>query len=316
MAIGLFAGAYPAFFGSSFSAISLFSSRFFRRGLSGRLFQRVAVVFQFSLSIFLIIAAIVVYEQLSFLRNKDLGFDKSQVILLPINQKLRNERERLKTIKNEWSKHAGIKSISYNYGLPGQIVAGDEIRNSISKTFPANHFMVDFDYIQTLDLEIVAGRAFDDDYRTDASEAFIINETAVRNLGFGSPEQAIGQPLSWDMWNYDSVKHGEVVGVIKDFHFKSLREAVTTTVLHIYPEAYQTMAIRVKPEAVNETLTFLKENWSNLETGRPFSHEFLDENLAEMYASEEELSKLFTFFTVIGILIACMGLFGLVSYTT
>ncbi|MEM1405816.1 MAG: ABC transporter permease [Bacteroidota bacterium] len=316
LAIGLLAGTYPAFFGSSLSSLNLFNKRFFGKGLSGQLFQRVAVVFQFSLSIFLIIAAIVVYEQLSFLRSKDLGFDKSQVILLPVNQKLRNDPERLNTIKNEWLSYPGIRFISYSFGLPGQIVSGDEIRNSENKTFPANHFMVDFAYIETLGLEIVAGRAFDKGHRTDASQAFILNETAVRNMGFGEPEEAIGQRVNWDMWNYDSVKQGEVIGVIKDFHFKSLKEAVTTTVLHIYPEAYQTMAIRVKPEAVKETLTFLREHWDDLGTERPFSYEFLDENLTDMYASEEQLSKMFTFFTVIGIFIACMGLFGLVSYTT
>ncbi len=316
LVIGLLAGTYPAFFGSSFSSLSLFNRRFFKQGLTGQFFQHVAVVFQFSLSVFLIIVALVVYEQLSFLRNTDLGFDKSQVVLLPISQKLRADTERLKTIKNKWGGKAGIESISYSFGLPGQIVSGDEIRNSVNKTFPANHFMVDFDYIGTLGLEVIAGRGFDKNFGTDASKAFIINETAVRNLGFDSPKEAIGQPLNWDMWNYDSIKNGEVIGVIKDFHFKSLKESVSTTVMHIYPEAYQTIAVKIGPNAAKEAINFLRDNWQDTASERPFSYEYLDENLTEMYASEDQLSKMFSFFTVIGILIACMGLFGLVSYST
>ena len=176
--------------------------------------------------------------------------------------------------------------------------------------------MVDFDYIGTLGLEVIAGRGFDKNFGTDASKAFIINETAVRNLGFDSPKEAIGQPLNWDMWNYDSIKNGEVIGVIKDFHFKSLKESVSTTVMHIYPEAYQTFAVKIGPSAAKEAINFLRDNWQDAASERPFSYEYLDENLTEMYASEDQLSKMFSFFTVIGILIACMGLFGLVSYST
>lgn len=310
--LGLLAGAYPAFFASSFKAISIFKKRTSATS-SNSLFRKVTVVIQFGLSIFLISAAIIVYQQLSFLRNKDLGFDQEQIVLLPLKDNIRKSEE---AIKAEWLKNPGIKSISYCFGLPGQIVAGDGIRDAENKRYPANQFMVDYDYLKTLGLQVIAGRDFDENLSTDATSAFIINETAVKNLGFSSPEKAIGQALYWNMWvDNDSVKQGQVIGVVKDFHFKSLRDELTSTVLQIYP-AYSTIAIKLNPGDPKATLSFLESQWKTLEPNWPFTYEFMDQNLTSMYKSERQLGYLFTFFTGLGIFIACLGLFGLVYYTT
>ncbi len=316
LVIGILAGTYPAFFASSFNTLAIFTKRSSGRVSSGSIFRKATVIVQFTLSIFLITGMVIVHQQLSFLRDKDLGFDREQVVIMDLTRDMRRNPERLESLKNEWTRHPAIQSITYCFGLPGQIVSGDEIRNKQDKTFAANHIMVDFDYFSTLGLEVVAGRAFDKNFISDPVNAFVINETAVRNLGFGSAEEAIGQSLNWDLWHFDdSVKRGQVIGVVRDFHFKSLRDQLTTTVLHIYPRVYQTMAIKLKLSSAQEVLPFLETSWNDAEPGWPFSYRFLDESFHAMYSSERQLSHLFSFFTTLAIIIACMGLFGLVYYT-
>jgi len=311
--LGIFAGVYPALFASSFNAISIFNKRAGATS-SNSLFRKITVVTQFTLSIFLISGAIIVYQQLDYLRNKDLGFDKDQIILLPIKGDIRKSED---AIKIKWTSQPSIKSMTYCFGLPGQIVAGDQIKNEENITFPSNQFMVDYDYINTLNLKLIAGRDFDESFSTDPSSSFIINETAVKNLGLGSPEKAIGQKLNWDMWaDNDSVKSGLVIGVVKDFHFKSLRDELTTTVLQIYPQAYSTIAVKISAGRTEEALSFLESEWKTLAPEWPFSYEFIDESLTGMYKSERQLGYMLTFFTGLGIFIACLGLFGLVYYTT
>ncbi len=315
LTVGVLAGIYPAFFASSFHSLSIFGKRSTGRPSSHTGFRKVTVVIQFALSIFLVIGMVIVYEQLSFLRNKELGFEKEHIMIMDLTKSLRNQPERLKSIKTEWTRHSSIESISYCFGLPGQVVAGDHIIDMTGQTHPANHIMLDNDYISALGLEVVAGRAFSERYVSDPLNAFMINETAVRNLGFESPEKAVGQPLSWDLWHAeDSVKRGKIIGVVKDFHFKSLRDQLTTTILQVYPPAYKTMAIKLKGSSTEEAITFLEGAWGRVEPGWPFSYRFLDESFQEMYMAEQQMSRLFSFFAGLAVVVACMGLFGLVYY--
>lgn len=312
--IGCLAGVYPALYASKFKPVAILGKGSASKLSSTSVFRKVMVVIQFTLSIFLIVGSIVVYQQLSFLRNKDLGFNKEQIIFFRIRD---NIRDNLDAAKQEFLNHPAIMAATYSYGLPGDLVSGDEVVDAVSgKEYPANHFMVDHDYIQTMQLELLAGRTFSKDHSTDHQSAFIINETAMKNLGYNSPEEVLGKELKWDMWHYDSVKTARVIGVVKDFHFKSLREDMSSTVLQIYPEAYHTLALRIKPENISETLTFIENKWAELEPEWPFAYTFMDDAFDKMYKSEERLNALFTIFTGLGIFIACIGLFGLVYYTT
>lgn len=140
----------------------------------------------------------------------------------------------------------------------------------------------------------------------------------MKTYGFGTPEEAIGHPLAWDMWEKwegDTIKQGEVIGVVKDFHFKSLREQMTPVVLQVFPPSFYTLTLKVKPEDMAATIAFCKDTYEKLIPEIPFSYKFLDSNFEKMYKAEEKLSVLFTVFSGLAILVACMGLFGLVEYS-
>jgi putative ABC transport system permease protein len=166
-------------------------------------------------------------------------------------------------------------------------------------------------------LEIIKGRDFSSDFSTDTSEAFIINETAVKEFGFGSNENAIGQPIKWDKWKPDSVqpvKTGKVIGVVKDFHYKSLHEKLNPAVLHIYPEIVK-VAVKVKAANIENTIASIKSAWDKFSPDYPLAYNFLDENFQKMYKSEEKLSSLLWIFTGLAIFVGCLGLFGLAAFS-
>lgn len=312
--LGTLAGLYPAIYASRFNALSVLGGKGSSTKKGSSSFRNGMVIIQFALSTFLIIVTVVVYQQVNFLRNGDLGFDKEHVITFPLKPGLRKNFE---TTKQLFLDHPNVISASNAFGLPGDVVAGDQIINPIlNNTVSANHFLIDHNYISTMGLEVITGRDFDIELSSDASEGFIINETAVNSLGFGSPEEAIGKPLHWEMWHYDSLKKGRVIGVVKDFHFQSMREEISTSILHIYPQSYYKMALRISGENVNETIQFIEKTWAGLEPTWPITYSFIDQEFDKMYKNEKRLGTLITLFTGIGIFIACLGLFGLVSYST
>lgn len=313
--LGLMAGSYPAFQLSKFRPATVLYGRSGARKETG-FYRNVLVVLQFMFSLFLITGSMVVLSQNELLHNKDLGFNKDQLMVMTLTSATRNNFE---SVKQEFLQNPNVTFATAGYGLPGDIVSGDGVTDpTISKELPANMFCIDYDYVKTLGLEIIAGRDFSKDFGTDAKKGFIINETAVKAYGFGTPEEAIGHPLNWDMWEKwegDTIKRGEVIGVVKDFHFKSLREQLTPVVLQIFPPAYYTLTLKIKPEDMASTIAFCKTTYEKLTPETPFSYKFLDSNFEKMYKSEEKLSMLFTIFSGLAILVACMGLFGLVEYS-
>ena len=256
----------------------------------------------------------VVISQRNLLLNKDLGFDKEQLVMIPLRHaQLKNQE----STKREFSNHPNVVSSTIGYGVPGDISAGDGVIDPVTKTnFPTTLYCVDHDYIKTMGMHIIAGRDFSRDFPSDETKGFILNEAALKVFGFGSPEQAIGHGLDWKQWdNHDSLKRGEVIGVVKDFHFKSLREKLTPVVLQIYPSASWKIVLRIKPDNMPATLAHLKSTYERLDPEWAFTYKFADENFDEMYRSEEKLSVLFTIFTGLAIAVACLGLFGLVEYS-
>ena len=315
LALGVLAGSYPAFQLSRFRPATVI---YHRNGgkKETSLYRNTLVVLQFIFSFFLITGSWIVLSQNNLLHNKDLGFDKSQLMVLYLNEEVRPNFE---AVKQEFLQNPKITHASASYGLPGDIVAGDGVKDpTTGKELPANLFCVDYDYIKTLGMEVVAGRDFSRAYGSDAKRGFILNETAVKTYGFGTPEEAIGHPLAWDMWEKwegDTIKQGEVIGVVKDFHFKSLREQMTPVVLQVFPPSFYTLTLKVKPEDMATTIAFCKDTYEKLIPEIPFSYKFLDSNFEKMYKAEEKLSVLFTVFSGLAILVACMGLFGLVEYS-
>ncbi|HYH13770.1 MAG TPA: ABC transporter permease, partial [Flavisolibacter sp.] len=320
--IGILSGIYPAMVMSGFQPIrvlkglkptggSLNSTVLLRQGL---------VIVQFALSALLIVCTVVVYRQMNYLHQKDLGFNKDQIIYFDVRGTI---LEKPDVFKEELKRSGGVVSVTGGYGLPGDQLAGDGITvptKEGDKEHSAVQIIVDHDYVKTMGLQIIAGRDFSRSMATDVREGFIINETAVKKLGFGTPERAIGQRLNWDNeWvpvdTLDPVKRGKVIGVVKDFHVKSLHEKLSTTVLQIYPQVLEKMAVKVKVADLPNTIAHIKATWDKFSPDYPLDYNFLDENFAAMYSSEDKLSTLLWIFTVMAIFIGCMGLFGLAAFS-
>lgn len=313
---GLISGAYPALVLSGFRPVEALKGNKLMPTGKVQSLRKGLVTLQYTLSILLIISTLVVFQQLDFLGKKELGFKKEQLLYFAMKNPVNKNFE---SAKAEFLQVPGVVSASTCFGIPGDIVSGDNIivPGPDKRTLPARIFCIDHEYIQTMGLEIIAGRDFSTEIKTDVSEGFIVNETALKTLGLGdSPEEAIGKPLEWDMWNETGeVKKGKVIGVVKNFHFASLHEEVQTSILHIYPGAYWKLALRINTNQTSQVLAGISKTWDSFNTGYPIDYQFVDEGFGAMYKRETKLNSLLWIFTVLAILISCIGAFGLATYS-
>lgn len=319
---GLLAGIYPALVLSGFDPVKVLKSGAFQGGTPGHTpwLRHGLVVVQFSLSILLILSAIIVLRQVNYLHHKDLGFNKDQILFFP----MRGDRMGKSTdaFRGDLLQQPGVSSVSIGYGYPGDAVAGDQIildRGGKRVTQSATQLTVDFDYIKTLGLQVVAGRDFSRKMGTDQDHAWILNETAVRELGFGTPEKALGKTLYWHPWdgnNPDSLKEGKVIGVVKDFNYKSLYDQVEPAVIQIYPQAAWKVAVKLSTDKLASTLAGINGVWNKYSPDYPLEYKFMDENFDQLYRNEDKLQTLLWVFTGIAIFVGCLGLFGLAAFST
>jgi putative ABC transport system permease protein len=319
--IGILAGIYPALVLSGFQPIKVLkSTKLATSGSGGAWLRQALVVVQFTLSVLLIVSTTIVYRQTKYLNNKDLGFNKEQIVYFQVRDTLAANPKTLETFKSELKKSSGVVAVTSGYGLPGDAYAGDGINiGPGQKEHPANVFIGDEDYVKTLGLRIIAGRDFSREMSTDVREAFIINETAVREFGYGTPEKAIGQPMSWNEWyptdSLHPVKNGKVIGVVQDFHYKSLHEKVTASVIQLYPQVAYTVAAKLRTTDIKGTIAYINNEWNKYISSYPLDYKFMDESYGAMYNSEEKLSELLWIFTIMAIVVGCMGLFGLAAFS-
>ena len=317
--IGVLAGIYPAMVLSGFQPIKVLKNMKLIGGGGGAWLRQALVVIQFTLSVLLIVSTTIVYRQTKYLNNADLGFNKEQVIYF---QTRGDVNQKLETFKGEIKRSPNVVSVTAGYGLPGDLYAGDGVTTVGSdgaKERSANVFLGDHDYVKTLGLRIVAGRDFSKDMATDVREAFLINETAVKEWGFGSPEKALGQPIHWNEWEpadtLNPVKKGKIIGVVEDFHYKSLHEKVTPSVIQIYPQVVFKVAVKLKTADIKNTIAYINGVWNKFSPGYPLDYKFMDETYGAMYKAESKLSDLLWIFTVMAIIVGCMGLFGLAAFS-
>ena len=307
---GIAAGLYPAIYLSAFRPASVLKGETVR-GSSAASLRKGLIVLQFGISVFLIVSTFTVYNQLHYMRSKKLGFDKEQVVYAPMTPPIRDGYDafRQTVLANpqvlsvaQAGNLPGRVNTNRGYFWPGQASAEEEGRGFYT-------VLADYDYIDALGLTLVAGRNFSRDMPTDFENTYILNETAARDIGFANPPEAVG--ALFRAWDRDT---GEVIGVVQDFHFQSLHQEIGPVVLNIKPWISY-VAFRIAPGGYAETVAYLNEHWSRVSPGFPFDYRFLDEDFDRLYRAEVELGKLFTFFAVVAIFVACLGLFGLSAYS-
>lgn len=308
LGIGVLAGIYPAIVLSSFSPKSVLKGRF-SSGSKGNFLRKGLVITQFSISIALIIGTIVIYNQMQFLHDQNLGFNKDQTLILESNPD-----ESQKAFAETLAKLPGVKSTALGSSVAGgqNAAAYSEIENKNGDLQIANLdlYFVNENYIPQFGIEIVAGRDFSRDFATDSTQAMVINESAVKLLGYSKPEDAIG--ARFKQWG----REGKIIGVVKDFHFKSLQQNIRPLTMRLDPGETNLIAVKIASGDVSKTLADIKKTWQTFVPDEPIEYYFLDEFFDRQYRSEERFGKLFLNFAALAIFISCLGLLGLAAYST
>jgi putative ABC transport system permease protein len=306
--VGVIAGSYPAFYLSAFQPVQVLKGSLRNKSKKSAV-RNILVVFQFSISVFLIICTGFVYNQMTFIRNKKLGFDKENLMVIP----LRGERMKKKaeSLKKELKNLSGVSEVSTSLFVPGGDMDGNGyIPEGVDEKAPWIIFtnVVDFDYVTTMGMEIVMGRDFSREYSTD-SNAILINETLQKKLGWEDP---LNKKIKG--FHYDSIFELNIIGVVKDFHFRSLHDAIEPSLMYIGSHNNNFLIVRLRNGNMKESIEAIQKKWEETESAFPFDYFLLDKELDTLYKAELRIGELFLAFTLIAILIACLGLFGLASY--
>ena len=309
--VGILAGLYPALVLSGFKpALVLKGQQGSAKG--NGLLRKSLVVAQFSISIVLLIATAITFQQLGYLNNRNLGYNKDQVVTLPYYDELSDSYE---SFYNELVKFSGIKILGRSSRIPtGRlldsqgpplIMKGDSLVNS---TVTTKYVTVDFDFFKTYDIGFAAGRDFSKEIPTDDTLAFIVNESAAKSYGWKDLNDAINKDF-----NYGGTT-GKLIGIVKDFHFESLHQQIVPLVFYI--GNYNNISVKIAGTDMKQGMEHLERIWKEFLPKRPFSYTFLSDNYRKLYDDEQKQGQLFTIFSGLAIFIACLGLFGLATFNT
>jgi len=299
LGLGLISGFYPAFVLTAFRPADSLSGKT-SRGIKGAAFRKILTVFQFAMSIVLIIGTITVIRQLSFINDKDLGFNKDHLLWFEMSGRI---GEKADVFRQKLEAYPGIeKYAASRFTRPG--ITGTWDLRTEETTVKCTVFLTDADFVDTIGLNIIQGRDFSREMASEAGQALILNQTAVRAFGLDSP---IGETLSVG-------NSYTVVGVVEDFHFQSLHNEIEPLALVYDPPSCNIANIRISPHDVDNTLAYVGNVWKELSPDHPFEYYFFDESYDRLYRADEKFQALFVYFSLIAVFVACLGLLGLASY--
>ena len=309
---GVLAGIYPAFVLSEFKPSLVLKGRF-STSSNGLSLRKALVVFQFAISVALIVGTVVVYQQLNYMKSQELGFKKDQMLIFNFqgDQKIKKQYE---AIKNEISNIPGVISVSASSSTPstGNSHAYSILENKDGDMQPSNIalYFVDYNYLENYNIPVIAGRGFSLDFPSDSTAALVVNEATAASLGYTHPEEIVGKKFS--QWG----REGQIIGVIKDFHFRSLKEKIAPLTLRIEPQGFGLFSVAVNTSDLKGTVVKLENLFKEVAPHRPVDYYFLDEAFDKQYRAEERFGTLILYFSGLAIFIACLGLLGVTSYTT
>lgn len=307
LGLGLLSGIYPAYILSSYKPTDVLKGKVVSG--SGKLgLRKLLVVVQFVASVMLLVGTGAVYNQLSFMKNTSLGFEKEQIVVIPFlwDAKVLDQYQ---SLKNTFEQNPSIINVTASGDVPGRIATG---MGYWAEGMPEDQYKsttalyTDPDFIKTYKIVIIAGRDFDEEIQSDIETGYIINESAVKEIGW-TPEEAIGKRFAVH-------NNGTIIGVVKDFHHSSLHQSMDPLIMAIRPSWFGFISMRIAESNPEETITYLQHTWRDIVPDRPFNFFFLDEDFNRQYQAESKFSKVLMAFSILSIFIASMGLFGLTSF--
>ena len=312
--VGVVAGLYPATLISKFEPVQVINGKSITRG--GQFsFRNISLIMQFAISVILICTATVIFQQINYMKNSDLGFKKENVIFAQLPMGQPEVKEKYEVLKNELLRNQNITQVSGAYTIPGvnsQFQMGVKRQESEdAEMITIQTIPVDYEFINVLGLELREGRNFSKEFSTDPTESIILNKTAVDLIGLQNP---IGETLLVPFKG--EFRYMKVIGVVDDFHIKSLHNKIAPALLMIYPQYYSLIAARFTPGSESTTIKYFKSTWQSMFPGTDFNYRFMADEYDNNYKTEDNASKLISIFTVLALFISCLGLFGMVSFIT